>query len=129
MGTVDDTEHIVPTDEAKSRPGTLQVVEGLAHVTFGTEDQGSYSIFRVLDLLGLADLHQSLHDLSVGQSCISKNGATRLKGFDDLVRLVASKGESSGSRVDFHCTAQRLLGTRSHAASFQQDEQPEDFHL
>lgn len=76
MGAVDDTEHIVSTDEAESRPGTLQVVEGLAHVTLGTEDQGGDSIFRVLDLLGFADLHQSLHDLSVGQSCISKNGAT-----------------------------------------------------
>jgi hypothetical protein len=29
--------------------------------------------------------------------------------------LVAGKGETSGCRVDFHCTAQGLLSTGSHA--------------
>jgi hypothetical protein len=62
---VDYTEHIVSTDKTETGRGTLQVVDGLTHITLGTENKSSNSIFGVLDLLRLTDLHQPLYDLSI----------------------------------------------------------------
>lgn len=112
---VHDTEHIVTTDKTKARPSTLQVIDSLTHITLGTEDQGCNSVLGVLDFFSLADLHDPLDDLGVCQAGVAEDCTTRLEWFDDFVRLVAGEGETSGCRVDFHCTAQGLLSTGCHA--------------
>lgn len=113
---VDYSEDIVSADKTETGPSTLQVVDSLTHVTLCTENKCSNAILRVLDLLRLANLHQPFHNLSVCQPGIPENGATGLKWFDDLVRLVAGKGKSCGGGIDFHSTSQGLLGTGGHAA-------------
>ena len=54
--TVDNTEDIVPTDEPETCRGRLQVVNSLAHVSFSTEDKGSYSVVAIFHILCLANL-------------------------------------------------------------------------
>ena len=46
-----------------------------------------------------------------------------MQGFDDLVGHVAGEGEAGGGGVDFHGAAQGLLGARSHAVGFVEDDE------
>ena len=114
MRAVDNAEHVVSADKTESRPCTLQVIDRLAHITLGTEYQGSDTVLRVFNLLRLADLFQALDNLPIGQPGVSKDSTSRLDGFDDLIGLVASERESGSRGVDFHSPSQRLLSTRCH---------------
>lgn len=53
---VDDLENVVAADEAEAGVRALQVVDGLAHVALGAEDERGHALVVVLDLLGLDDL-------------------------------------------------------------------------
>ncbi len=120
--TVDDAEDVVAAHEAEAGPGALQVVDGLAHVALGAEDEGRDAVLAVLDLFRLADLHQSFDDLGVGQAGVAEDGAARLEGLDDLVGLVAGEGEAGGRGVDFHGASEGLLRAGGHAVGFVEDD-------
>lgn len=122
MRAVHDAEDVVPADEAEAGPGALQVVDGLAHVALGAEHQRGNAVLGVVHLFGLADLHQPLHDLGVGEARVAEDGAAGLDWLDDLVGLVAGKGKAGGRRVDLHCTAQCLLGAGRHTVRLVEDD-------
>ena len=103
MGAIDNPKDIIAAYKPESRPCTLQIVDGLAHIALGAEHQSGDAILGMFDVFGLADLHDPLDDLGVGQSTIAEDSASRLDRFDNLVRLVACKCESGRRRVDFHC--------------------------
>jgi len=92
---INNSEDIVSIDETETSMSTLQVVDGLSHVTLCAEDQSSKTILGVFDLLSFAYLVQTLDNLSIGQTRVSEDCTTRLEWLDDLVGLVAGKGEAS----------------------------------
>lgn len=115
VGRVHDAEDVVAAHEAEAGPGRLQVVDGLAHVALGAEDEGGQAVVGVLDALGVDDLEQALHHLGVAEAGVAQDGAAGLERFDDFVRLVAREGEARGAGVDFHGAAESLLRAGRHA--------------
>lgn len=123
MRRVDDLEDVVARDKAKARVCGLQVINGLTHIAFSSEDERGKTIIAIFDLFGLDDLHQTLDHLCVGELGVAQDGASRLKRLDDLVGLVACKCEARGVGVDFHGAAKSLLGTGRHAVCFVEDDE------
>ena len=74
---------------AKSAVCRLQVIERIAHVTFGREDDGLESIVGVANLFEIANLFESDEDLFVGEATVSEYGGSGLDGFDDFGGYVA----------------------------------------
>lgn len=117
MRAVHHLEDVVAVDEAEAGPGRLQVVDGLAHVAFGGEDEGGEAVVAVLHLFGVDDLEEAGDDLGVGEAGVAEDGAAGLEGFDDFVGGVAGECEAGGGGVDFHCASEGLLGAGGHAGT------------
>ena len=96
MRAVHHLEYVIPIHEPESRVCALQVVDGLSHVTFGGEHQRRDAIFREFDLLGLADLLETLDNLTISEAGVAKDSTARLEGLDDFVGLIAGEGEAGG---------------------------------
>ena len=120
---VHDAEDVVPAHEPEPGPRRLEVVDRLAHVPLGTEDERGDAVLGVLDLLRRADLHEPVDDLGVREAGVPQDGAAGLEGLDDLVGLVAGEGEAGGGRVDFHGAPEGLLCARGHAVGFVEDDE------
>ena len=123
MRGVDDAEDVFAGYEAEAGVGGLEVVDCLAHVAFGTEDEGGDAVVGRFDGLGLADLHQAADDLGVCEAGVTEDGAAGLDGFDDFVGGVAGEGEAGGGGIDFHCSSESLLRPARHAVRFIEDNQ------
>ncbi len=96
MRGVDDAEDVFAGHEAEAGVSGLEVIDSLAHVAFGAEDEGGDAVVGVFDVLGLADLHEAADDLGVGEAGVAEDGAAGLDGFDDFVGGVAGEGEAGG---------------------------------
>ena len=96
MRGIHDAEDVIAGDEAEARPCGLQIVDCLAHVAFGAEDQGGDAVFGVLDFFDVDDLEDAGGDLWVGEAGVAEDGAAGLEGFDYFLRLVAGEGEAGG---------------------------------
>jgi len=53
-------------------------------------------------------------DVLIAKAGEADDGAARLDGLDDLLRLIACKGETGGVGVDLHCATHRLLCGGGH---------------
>ena len=111
---VDDPKYIVATDESEARPGALKIVDRLSHVSFSAKDQCRQPVLRPVHFFRFNDLVQPADDLCIRQARVSENGASRLEGLNNFVRLVAGKSEAGGVGVDFHCATKGLLRTSRH---------------
>lgn len=111
MWTVHDSEDVITADEAEAGPSALQVVDGLAHVSFCAENQSCKPVFRTLDLFCFYNLHKALNDLGIGEASVSEDGTPRLQRFDDFVGLIACECEPRRVGVDLHCASESLLGS------------------
>lgn len=118
---VADLEDVVLRDKAESGPCRLEVVDGLAHVALGSEDEGLQALVVVLDFFSGANLLQALQDLGVAQLAVPQDGATRLDGLDDLVAHVARERETGRVGVDLHGSPQRLLRAGRHPGECEQE--------
>ena len=121
MGLVADLEHVLLVDKPETGPCRLEVVDCLAHVALGGKDERGEAFFAVFDLLHLANLEETLENLLVTDLAVAEDGATTLDGLNDLVGLVAGKGEAGCARVDLHGAAECLLGSWCHAVGLVQD--------
>ena len=122
MWGVDDAEDVFAGDEAEARVRGLEIVDCLAHVAFGAEDEGGDAVVGIGDVLGLADLEKAADDLGVGEAGVAEDGAAGLDGFDDFVGCVAGEGEAGGGGIDFHGSAEGLLRAACHAVRFVEDD-------
>ena len=120
---VDDAEDVLTRYETEACGGGLEVVDCLAHVTFGAEDESGDAVVGVLDGFGLADLQKAAYDLGVGEAGVAEDGAAGLDGFDDFIGGVAGEGEAGGGGVDFHGAAEGLLRAACHAVGFVEDDE------
>ena len=123
MGSVHNTENILTRHKSKARKSRLEVVNSLSHVALGRKNERSDPVVRVIYLFSFTYLHQASDDLRIGQAGVAKDGTPRLQGLDDFIRGIARKGKAGGRRVDFHCTAESLLGPGCHAVGFIEDDQ------
>ena len=96
MRLIANLEDVGLVDVAKATVGGLEIVQGIAHVTLGREDDGLQSTIGVADLLRGADEFESGQDLLVGEAAVPEDGGTGLNGFDDLGGDVARQGEAGG---------------------------------
>jgi len=78
MRAVDDFKDIVAIDNPKTSSSTLEIVQGLTHVTLGSEDKGCHSIVGDLDILGRGNLLDSTDQLGISQAGVPKDGTSRL---------------------------------------------------
>ena len=122
MRGVDDAEDVFAGDEAEARVRGLEIVDCLAHVAFGAEDEGGDAVVGIGDVLGLADLEKAADDLGVREAGVAEDGAAGLDGFDDFVGCVAGEGEAGGGGIDFHGSAEGLLRAARHAVRFVEDD-------
>ena len=122
MRGVDDAEDVFAGDEAEARVRGLEIVDCLAHVAFGAEDEGGDAVVGIGDVLGLADLEKAADDLGVREAGVAEDGAAGLDGFDDFVGCVAGEGEAGGGGIDFHGSAEGLLRAACHAVRFVEDD-------
>ena len=90
-------------------------LQTLSHVSLGSENDGFEAIVREAQLLEVAELEQTLEDLSIVELSVTQYGASRLNRLDNLLRIVAGQTEASRARVDLHYASQRLLSTVGHA--------------
>ena len=123
MRTIHDAKDIIPAHDAEARERRLQVVDGLAHVALGAEDEGGKAVVGELYAFHLADGKEARDELGVGEAGVAQDRAARLQGLDDLVRGVAGEGEARGRGVDFHGAAEGLLRARGHAVGFVEDDE------
>ena len=119
---VDDAEDVFAGHEAEAGVGGLQVVDGLAHVAFGAEDERGDAVVGGGDVFGFADLEETADDLGVGEAGVAEDGAAGLDGFDDFVGCVAGEGEAGGGGIYFHGAAESLLRSARHAVCFVEDD-------
>ena len=115
MRRVHNAKDVVAAHEAEPGPRRLQVVDRLAHVALGAEDEGGEAVVGVLDVFGGDDLQEATDDLGVGEAGVAEDGAAGLEGLDDFVGGVAGEGEACGAGVDFHCAPEGLLRAGCHA--------------
>lgn len=123
MRRVHHPEDVFSGHKAKAGSGGLQVIDGLPHISLGAEDECRDAIIAVLDIFGLGDGHQSLHDLLVGQPRIAQDSTARLQWLNDLVALIAGEGESGSRAIDLHGPPQGLLRSTRHAVGLVEDDQ------
>lgn len=123
VGGVDDAEDVFAGYEAEASVRGLEVVDRLAHVAFGAEDESGDAVVGVFDVFGGADLQEAGDDLGVGEAGVAEDGAAGLDRFDDLIGGVAGEGEAGGGGVDFHCAAEGLLRAGGHAVGFVEDDE------
>lgn len=122
MRLIANLEDVGLVDVAKATVGGLEIVQGIAHVTLGREDDGLQSTIGVADLLRGADEFESGQDLLVGEAAVPEDGGTGLNGFDDLGGDVARQGEAGGVGVDLHGSAKGLLGRGRHTVGLVEDD-------
>ena len=122
-GGVDDAEDVFAGYETEACGGGLEIVDCLAHVAFGAEDESGDTVVGVFDRFGLADLEEAADDLGVGEAGVAEDGAAGLDGFDDFVGGVAGEGEAGGGGVDFHGAAEGLLRAACHAVGLVEDDE------
>lgn len=60
MWFIADFENILTVDVTETIVGGLEIVDGLSHITLGSEDYGLQAIVSVAKALRLAELQQTL---------------------------------------------------------------------
>ena len=123
MRGVNDAEDVFTGYESEACAGGLEIVDCLAHIAFGAEDESGDTVVGVFDVFGAADLKEAGDDLGVGEAGVAEDGAAGLDGFDNFIGGVAGEGEAGGGGVDFHGAAEGLLRAGCHAVGFVEDDE------
>mmetsp|Transcript_6557 Transcript_6557/g.11994 ORF Transcript_6557/g.11994 Transcript_6557/m.11994 type:complete len:248 (-) Transcript_6557:162-905(-) len=115
MRLVTNLVHIVCVHESETRVRCLQVVERLAHVSVGGEDDGLQAIVGLCHPFRFTHINEPLQDVFIRKPAKPNHRAPALYRLDDLGALVASQSEPRRVGVDLHRPSKCLLRSLSHA--------------